>query len=1685
MSQTAPDGAVTRARTSVTAIETIAEIHRTGRTAAEPHERRALLGWSGWGPLTPVFAPPTKTWLSLAERVQDALSEADFKLGAQATYSAFYTPRRIAELMWQLLTDLGFEGGTVLEPGCGGGVFFDTAPAGAQMVGVERDPVSARIVQALHPQHKVINAPLQQAVIGGVFTAAIGNVPFGDVPVADAAAPDAVKDGLHNYFIWRTLRHLAPGGIAVLLTSRWTMDSQADIVRAELGKLGDFLGAVRLPNGALGGGTDAIADLVVVRRVGDREVHPSDVDTWIGARSFTTGLSINTYWDARPDMVLGDITTGSTSRYGLGLTVVGDPAATIDRFETACIALADRALRRGGQIAPPLDPTILEPDDSGADTTWWDFAYRWEGGVLWQMKPARKKTAKAPGRSRGAERVAKPSDELVRLIRLRDLAQQLVAAEADHDRPDTAIVPLRDETRAAYEDYESRYGAINRCTIVECDPDPDVARAAAAALAHARKVIAAEAGIADPATVDPDEHPEIVEALNLDPSLWHPPREFVQHVPLLGGFRNDPDFQLVAALEQYDDDSGEYGPAPILSERQNRRPDRPVSTDDPMQALAWSMDRLGGKVDLAYIATALGVPVLQVPVLLAGRIFRDPTTLAWQSAEEYLSGNVREKLRFAEVAAATDPDAYTGNVAALRDALPVWLEAHDITAQLGASWIPPKIVQQFIVEVLEEQPAFSSVRVKRLEATNRWEVKGGNRSSNVARLLWGTRHRDAFTLVEDGLNGRVPKVRTVIDERSVEDPEKSAVAVAKLEELQAKFGEWLWEEPGRRAMLVAEYNERHNALVARKFDGSHVTVAGLAPWFKPYEHQREFVARAVSTPAALCGHAVGGGKTATMAMAIMKLIELGLIKTGMVTVPRHLLEQTARQMRQLFPAAKVLAMSSESIGRNRREFAARCATGGYQIVIITHPAFNSIRVAEATEADYLERQKEVLESALRAAAPDGRLQPGMIKAAAKAVDKLTARITELRHHVIGRDTGTICWEQLGIGYLFVDEAHLFKNLALAVFTEGFSIKPSKRATDLDMKLWWMRERSCGMPYAALATGTPISNTMLELYVVLQYLMQPTLQKVGLGSPDAWAATFVKMVTSVEVTVDGGGFRMKTRPGTFFNAPELRLLLSQCADIKTREQLGLVVPEAMEMLIVGKPTAVQDDLSADIVARVEEIQGRSPFQQKDPDEPVDNMLAVCTDGRRGATDPALLGLHDPEPGKLGAVAQEVLQVWEAFPTELQIIFCDMGTPNAKKGPQTYGRIKERLIAGGMPADRIVFVHDATSGRDRAALFARCRSDDGPLVIMGSTEKLGVGTNIQTRGIAMHHVDAPFRPADVEQRDGRFIRPGNRNKRVFIFRYITERTFDAYMWQLLARKIAFIKQILTGELGRTVEDVTPEEVLSFAAAKAAATGQPLLQEQADLNARIARLEGLHRNWRMAHRELTDQIAASPRTVAGHQAGIDLWQEMVTAWTGTFTDDDRAALTGLAGDRFAWKPIRVSGLRVARGTWRDARGEDQPTLLISGPDRTRHEHPVRLFKLHTADDWIREFQQTARDAAGEAALHRRALQRHVDHIEVVKEQAKGTFTHEVELAEARARLAVVEEELRAAAAPEGDTDRAATDEERENAAVAASFAPPTVPDAEPVDEGWLDGLLNDPDVQRIVDEDLERELAALAAL
>jgi N12 class adenine-specific DNA methylase len=1517
-------GPLTLARSNLQALEVLARVDAD--RPLHPGQRAALEQWAGWGPMAKAFDPHERTpaWQQLAARLRGLLTEEEASAAQQATATSFYTAPAVTAAIWRVLVGLGVTGGKVLEPGCGSGLFIAATPAGLPVswTGVERDPVSARIAGLLHPHARIITAPLERVSLPPAgFAAACGNVPFADVTPYDPTAPRKLR--LHNYFIWRAVQAVHPGGLVAVVTSRFTLDSEEPGARELLATDADLVGAVRLPSGAFREyGTDVVADILVLRRRTSPRPEKEAPPVWLAAkRQPRLRTSVNDYFLGHPEQVLGRMTPAGGASHGHVLDVAfdGDRGSGLEAAVTGAVErIVAAGVQHGHTYTPRRDPTAI-----GDDVVLVDKAGRKDGSfhlvndVVHQVNGGR------------LVRVRRAGAELRALIQLRDAIVALLDAEADPDAPDRVLAPLRATLNRRYDRYVATFGPLNRCTLVQGPPDEDT-------------------GL----------------------PTWSRRR------PSMGGFRDDPDYVTVLALELYDDDTRTATKAPIFHQRVNRRPQRPQRARDAADAVALCLDERG-HLDLATIARLLAISPGQVPAALGDLAYLDPAERRWVPADEYLSGDVREKLDVARDAAAREPDRYAGNVAGLQAVQPGDLGPEQIRVKLGAPWVEARDIQAFLTETVGGQ-----VQVRHEPLTATWEVTVDTwtASSGAATAQWGTGRINAYELVQLACNGGAPVLYDEVQgpdgkPHSVRNLSETMLAEAKLQALNERFAAWLWEDPERTDRLVAVYNRRYNAVVVRRFDGSHLTFPGMAEWFTPYSAQRDIVYRIAATPAALCGFAVGGGKTAAMFMSAVTLRRLGLAAKPMIVCPNHLLEQTAQEGKRLFPGAKILMAGSEDVDKeHRKRFAARCAVGDWDAVVITQSAFTALRVHPDTEAAWLATQIELYRQAAMALAGVEEWSSRTVKRIAKAADRLEARQRERLDH---RTDDGVSFEQLGVDYLLVDEAHYFKRLGFPTRMEGFSAEGSKRATDLALKLWWLRRRNPGGRCGAFFTGTPVSNSLAELYVLLTYLMPDRLARLRIDSFDAFAGMFIEFRTQIEVDVSGTSFRLHRRPARFANLPELRMLLGEVADIRARQTLGLATPDAEFTTVVVRAPAELQAFVATLAARADKIRAGGV------DRSTDNMLAICNDGRAAALDLALVGIQTSDPGKVAAVVEEVAGIWRQtadnrypgrdgdpspIPGALQVVFCDLGTPNRKKGTQVYGKIRRGLIAAGIPAERIRWVHAAKTDAAKAALFADCRAGRVS-VLLGSTDKLGVGTNIQDRCVALHDVDAPYRPADLEQRHGRAVRPGNHNHRVRVNRYVSQGSFDSYMWQLLERKAAFIAQILTGELtAREVEDIDAT-ALSYAEVKALATGQPLLLEAASVAAEIARLRTLAAGHTRAQRRLHDDIntlLGQASTLEEQARGLDAAADHAARHDPVFSPyggspvADRGAIAKALADAATdalrlgspQHPGQWAGLRLAitpTRTWRDA------ALEVTATAGYRHSASFEM-----PNSWLRQGQQ-----------------------------------------------------------------------------------------------------------------------------
>ena len=1368
-----------------------------GREATEL-ERTALAGWSGWGALPQVFeavAPPHEAAAAHAE-LRALLTPAEIDAARRSTINAHYTDPRYATAIWGALRAFGFDGGRVLEPGCGSGNFIGTAPAGAECIGVELDPTTAAIAHYLYP-HADIRAEsfADTAVAENSLDAVVGNVPFGKLCLHDKRHNPS-RHSIHNHFLIKGMHLLRPGGVMAVITSRYTLDAQNPGARRELFELGDLLGAVRLPTGAheKAAGTSTVTDVLFFqKRLPGQAPRSESFERSVTQESL--GLAVNEYFHSHPEDVLGTMVRGQGEGGRPELVVKnGDDVAA--QLEQALARIVARARAQGhawepsGATEQVLNPVAL------VGSARQPYGYLSTDGSSFSVVQEHGAVPFDVPKSQQAE--------LRALLGLRDVAVALLEAEAATNDDTGEIVSLRSELNRRYDRYHSAYGPINRFSL-------------------------RRTGRIDERTGE---------------------ERYARVRPPQGRFRTDPFSNVVYALEHFDESEQTARKATIFHERVIARPAQRLGADNPEDALAICLDSVG-HVDLDRIGRLLGVEPAEARAELGELVHEEPVTGRLVVASEYLSGNVRAKLAAATRTAAEDA-RFAINVAALTKVQPRDLQPAEIQANLGAAWIDAPYVEQFLQAILEDE----TVHVEHGFGAI-WEVTSRRKDSVLATSRWGTAQYPAVEVAKSLLEQRPIRIYdTTSDGERVFNAAATLAATEKATEMAERFSDWVWEDPERAAELVRVYNDRFNAIVPRDYSTIKPSLSGLSLSFRPRDHQITAVAQSLYEPAVGLFHEVGAGKTACMVMSVMEKQRLGLVKKPVVVVPNHMLEQFAREWQQLYPQARVLAASKDDLSRERRrEFVARCATNHWDAVIMTRSAFERVPVSQATEKAYLEVEVTRLDEELSQARERG--QSLTLKRMEALKVRRQERLTALLDST--KDPG-ITFEQLGVDHLVVDEAHAYKNLSLVSSIPGMAIEGSQRATDMHQKIWYLREVVKARNVVTFATATPIANSIAEAYTMTQFLRPDVLADAGIAAFDQWAATFGKTVTSLEVAPDGSSLRMHSRFSQFHNVPELMQLWSPFANVKTAADLDLPVPalavrpsdgaRAPEVVLV-QPTQALRGFVDEIAQRAEAVRQR----RVTPDQ--DNMLAITNSGRSGALDLRLVGREADGPQKVDVAAERIAAIYERtkdvrYPGPdgelhhthgaLQLVFSDLGTPSGDARWNVYDELRDLLVQRGIPRDRIRFMHEAKSDREKHALFARCR-EGGVSVLIGSTEKMGVGTNVQLRTVALHHLDCPWRPADIAQREGRILRQGNANPEVQILRYVTENSFDAYLWQTVARKAAFIGQVVRPSSDvRQLDGDVGEAALSYDEVKALASGNPLLLEHAQATADVRRLERL---------------------------------------------------------------------------------------------------------------------------------------------------------------------------------------------------------------------------------------------------
>ena len=1385
-------GAKQKYARNIEAIRTLFKLEEEHR-GATAEEQQVLSQYVGWGGLADAFDPNKENWSAEYTQLKELLSEDEYAAARASTLNAHYTGPTVIRGIYDAVERMGFQSGNILEPSMGVGNFFGMLPtsmADSRLYGVELDSITGRIAKKLYPQADITVAGFETTDRRDFYDLAVGNVPFGQYKVNDKAY-NKLGFSIHNYFFAKAIDQIRPGGVIAFVTSRYTMDSKDSTARKHMAERADLLGAIRLPNNAFR--ANAGTDVVSDIIFLQKRDRPADIEpAWVQLGKTEDGFAINQYFADRPEMVLGVLSTESTQ--------YGREELTVAPIEGANLAnqLAEAVQHIEGQYtAAEVDaPDIAEEETTRrtlpADPEVKNFSYTVVDGEVFYRENSVMTQVELSDTAKG---------RVTGMVELRQIVNDLIEQQLN-DYPDEDIKATQERLNAVYDAFTAKYGLLN---------DRKNGRL----------------------------------------------------------FEQDSSYYLLCSLENLDEQGQLKSKAAMFTKR-TIRPERTVtSVDTPSEALAVSIGE-HGKVDLPYMAELLGTPgdYGRITAELSGVIFKDPAAdptdpeAGWQMADEYLSGDVRAKLRMAQFAAETNPE-FSVNVEALTKAQPRELEASEIDVRLGATWLDPSIIQKFMTETFQI-PYYlrHAVKVRYSQYTAEWRVEGKTatgRSDIISSETYGTSRANAYKILEETLNLKDVRIYDTIEDaegkpKRVLNKRETMLAQQKQQVIKDAFANWVWQDPQRRIALVRQYNELFNSTRPREYDGSHIHFVGMNPEISLREHQRNAIAHVLYGGNTLLAHEVGAGKTFEMAASAMEAKRLGLCQKSLFVVPNHLTEQWASEFLHLYPNAKLLvARRKDFETANRKKFCARIATGDYDAVIIGHSQFERIPLSFERQERII--QDQIVETLL--AINELKANAGenfTIKQMERTRKTLEAKLDKLRAD--SRKDDVITFEQLGVDRLFVDESHSFKNLFLTTKMRnvaGLSTSEAQKSSDMFGKCRYLDEITGGRG-VVFATGTPISNSMTELYTVMRYLQYSTLQQKKLTHFDCWASTFGETTTAIELAPEGTGYRARTRFAKFFNLPELMSMFKEVADIKTSDQLHLPVPDAKFETVVVKPSETQKAMVQELSRRAAEIHSGNV------DASVDNMLCVTSDGRKIGLDVRLMNpmLPDDPNSKLNVCVQNVLKIWEEGKDQklTQLLFCDLSTPKNDGNFNVYEDIRKKLIAAGVPENEIEFIHNADTEAKKAALFSKVRSGD-VRVLLGSTAKMGAGTNVQSRLVAVHHLDVGWKPSDMTQRNGRIIRQGNMNKEVKVFNYVTEGTFDAYLWQTLENKQRFISQIMTSKSPvRSCEDVD-EQALSYAEIKALCAGNPLIKEKMDLDVQVAKLKVLKADHQSQKFRLQDKL------------------------------------------------------------------------------------------------------------------------------------------------------------------------------------------------------------------------------------
>ena len=1478
---------------------------------ATPEQQQVLSRYVGWGGLADAFDPDKESWSKEYAQLKELLTPEEYAAARASTLNAHYTSPTVIRAIYEAVGRMGFETGNILEPSCGVGNFFGMLPEEMQnsrLYGVELDSISGRIAQQLYPKADITVAGFETTDRRDFYDLAVGNVPFGQYQVRDKAY-DKLNFSIHNYFFAKALDQVRPGGVVAFVTSRYTMDAKDSTVRRYLAQRAELLGAIRLPNDAFkkNAGAEVVSDIIFLQK---RDRPLDIVPEWTQTGQTEDGFSINRYFIDHPEMVLGRQEPESTA-HGMDYTV--NPIESLELADQLHDAV--KYIRGTYQEAelPELGEGEAIDTSIPADPNVKNYSYTVVDGAVYFRENSR---MVRPDLNATAEARVKG------MVRLRDCVQELIDLQMDAATPDSDIREKQAELNRLYDDFSAKYGLIN-----------DRANRLA--------------------------------------------------------FADDSSYYLLCALEIVDEDGRLERKADMFTKRTIKPHEAVTSVDTACEALAVSIAEKA-RVDMEYMEQLTGKTSDELAAELQGVIFRLPGPVpegerpAYVTADEYLSGNVRRKLRQAQRALEVS-EIFRPNVEALEKAQPKDLDASEIEVRLGATWIDKEYIQQFMYETFNTPYYLQrAIQVNYASFTAEWQVTGKNSVSEndvAAYTTYGTSRANAYKILEDSLNLRDVRIYDTVEdadgrERRVLNAKETTLAAQKQQAIREAFRDWIWRDPERRQTLVRQYNEEMNSTRPREYDGSHITFGGMNPAITLRDHQLGAIAHVLYGGNTLLAHEVGAGKTFEMVAAAMESKRLGLCQKSLFVVPNHLTEQWASEFLRLYPSAKILVTTKKDFEtHNRKKFCARIATGDYDAVIIGHSQFERIPISrERQERLLYEQIDEITEGIAEVQASGG--ERFTVKQLERTRKSLEARLEKLQAE--GRKDDVVTFEQLGVDRLFVDEAHNYKNLFLYTKMRnvaGLSTSDAQKSSDMFAKCRYMDEIT-GSRGVIFATGTPVSNSMTELYTMQRYLQYDRLQELSMTHFDCWASRFGETTTALELAPEGTGYRARTRFSKFFNLPELMNLFKEVADIKTADQLHLPTPEVEYHNIVAQPTEHQKEMVQVLSERASKVHSGSV----DPSE--DNMLKITGDGRKLGLDQRIINqLLPDEPGtKVNQCVANIMQIWRDGEADklTQLVFCDISTPQAapaKKAAKAldnptlhaleqavpldepepvftvYEDIRQKLIAQGMPADQIAFIHEANTEVRKKELFAKVRTGQ-VRVLLGSTAKMGAGTNVQDRLVALHDLDCPWRPGDLAQRKGRIERQGNQNPLVHVYRYVTEGTFDAYLWQTVENKQKFISQIMTSKSPvRSCDDVD-ETALSFAEIKALCAGDPRIKERMDLDVEVSKLKLMKADHQSKQYRLEDQLLkyfpeeiekhkgfiqgfeADLETLAAHPHPEDGFAGMeIRGDTLTDKENAGAALLDACKEVKGSEPVQIGSYRGFTMSVEFSAWKQEYTLLLKG--------------------------------------------------------------------------------------------------------------------------------------------------------